>query len=396
MTTKGSMAMSPVIVTGWRTPFGKWKGNLADLSAKELGTHVVQELLKSVPEAKQADGVILAEVIQAGQGQNPARQVAAEAGVSLSTPAITLNNVCLGGLASAADASRRIVTGEGELFITGGFDSMTNAPYTAPFRHELGFGAVEMTDTLFHDGLRCALTNDSMGVLSDRKNRELRIDREAQDAYAQRSQARASEAERNGKLSKEIAPIHHGAQRFTKDEGIRHDSSLGKLAGLRPAFSKDGTITAGNASQMSDGASAGIIASEVTAHRIGKEPLARILGWAEVAGPDASLHLKPAHVIRKLLDLKRMRIEDIDLFEINEAFASVVIASIRELGLQNDKVNVNGGAIAIGHPLAGTGFRLLLTLAHELKRRGGGKGIASLCGGGGQGTAVLIEVPSNW
>ncbi|PYZ95986.1 acetyl-CoA C-acyltransferase [Alteribacter lacisalsi] len=382
--------MTTVILDGVRTPFGKWKGSLRDYEAKDLGALVVKELVTRVPEVKEADGVILAQVIQAGQGQNPARHVAAKGGVSLETPAVTLNNVCLGGLAAIADASRRITLGEGNLYIAGGFDSMTNAPYTSSIRKELAIGPVEYYDTL-QDGLWCALSNESMGLLSDGKNEELTISREEQDAFAALSQQRASQAK--AKLQEETFPIETKNGTLHHDEGIREGSTAEKLQKLSPAFRKDGTITAGNASQMSDGASVGIITSAEKADELGKKPLAAVLGWSEVAGPDESLHLKPARAIAALLEQQSLSVSDIDLFEINEAFASVAIASCRELDLPIEKVNVNGGAIAVGHPLAGTGFRLVLTLAHELRRRGGGKGIATLCGGGGQGMALLIDVP---
>ncbi|MCT2535344.1 acetyl-CoA C-acyltransferase [Aquibacillus koreensis] len=388
--------MNPVILEGVRTPFGKWKGMLSNIEAKEIGTYAVRELVNRVPEVAEADGVLLAQVLQAGQGQNPARKVAVDAGISRLTPAITLNNVCLAGLATVADAVRRIHFGEGNLYITGGFDSMTNAPYTASVRKEQSIGPLELTDTLLHDGLWCALSDESMGLSTDRKNNDFLITRDEQDTFAQLSQERASNAQRYGWLQEEIVPIDLNGNALTEDEGVRHNSSIEKLATLKPAFAKDGTITAGNASQMTDGASVGIISTEQKAEQLGKQPLAKILGWADVAGPDTSLHTKPAHAIQRLLEKQRLTLDDIDLFEINEAFASVVIASCRELGIGYERVNVNGGAIAIGHPLGGTGFRLILTLAKELQRRGGGKGIASLCGGGGQGMAVLIEVPKHW
>ncbi|MFC0188625.1 thiolase family protein [Fictibacillus aquaticus] len=384
--------MNAVILDGVRTPFGRWKGSLAPINATELGTIVLRELINRVPEAIHADGVILAQVIQAGHGQNPARKVAINAGVSPTTPAITLNNVCLAGIASVADAARRIQYGEGDLYITGGFDSMTNAPHLAPIRRELSYGPVTFYDTL-NDGLWCSLNDQSMGSLSDAKNEELGITRKEQDEYAVLSQSRASTAQIHGILNTEIVPI---SGTLENDEGIRHSSSIEKLSNLRPAFQQGGTLTAGNSSQMSDGASLGIITSEKKAKELGKSPLAKIRGWSEIAGPDTSLHLKPAQAINELLKKTSLTVDDIDLFEINEAFASVVIASCAELGIGFDKVNVNGGAIAVGHPLAGTGFRLILTLAHELKRRGGGKGIAALCGGGGQGMAILIEVPERW
>ncbi|MBN6888086.1 acetyl-CoA C-acetyltransferase [Cytobacillus horneckiae] len=383
--------MGAVILEGVRTPYGKFKGKLSELSAKQLGSIVVKELLERVPEAKAADGVILAQVIQAAEGQNPARKVAVDAGVDLTVPAITLNNVCLAGLAAVADAARRISLNEGEIYIVGGFDSMTNAPHAANLRRNISIGKETFKDTL-DDGLWCALSDESMGILTDKKNLELEISREIQDEYALLSQQRAFEATEKGSLQAEIVPVEtrHGVVK--EDEGIRPNSSLEGLAKLKPVFLNNGTITAGNASQMSDGASGGIIASEELAAKLGRKPLAKILGYADIAGPDTALHDKPALAIKKVLQKTGLQLDDIDLFEINEAFASVAIASCEALNIPYSKVNVNGGAISIGHPLGGTGFRLLLTLIHELKRRGGGKGIATLCGGGGQGTAVIIEV----
>lgn len=387
--------MNTVILDGLRTPFGKWKGSLSSFNGKELGTYTLKELLKRVPEAKNADGVLLAQVIQAGQGQNPARIVATNAGVSLTAPAITLNSVCPASLASVNDAVRRIHYGEGVMYIVGGFDSMTNAPHVAYIRQELSMEPVQFYDTL-NDGLWCSLNDKSMGLLSDLKNEELGITRKQQDEFALLSQIRAARAQENGKLNEEIIPINYKNVTLEKDEGVRPNSTIEKMAKLKPVFNPKGTITAGNASQMSDGASIGIVTTEQRADKIGKTPLARILGWGEIAGPDTSLHLKPAQAIKKVLNQHQLTVNDIDLFEINEAFASVVIASCEELGIDYNRVNVNGGAIALGHPLAGTGFRLILTLAHELKRRGGGKGIATLCGGGGQGMSILIEVPDKW
>ncbi|SFD41671.1 acetyl-CoA C-acetyltransferase [Lentibacillus persicus] len=383
--------MKTVLLDGIRTPFGKWKGALSKLSAVDLGASAVTALLQRCPEVRKADGAILAQVIQAGTGQNPARQVAYHAGIDPSTPAITLNNVCLGGLATIADASRRVQLNEGNLFLVGGFDSMTNAPHTANVRMQSGVGDTQLKDTLQNDGLWCALTDQSMGVLTDHYNAIYDISRKEQDEYAARSQQRAADAQAGGRLSDEITAI---TDFLESDEGIRVNTTVDKLSNLSPAFSSEGTITAGNASQMTDGASVGIVTSEEQAQNLNQTPLAAVIDWQETAGPDASLQTKPAKAINSLLERQRLSVDDIDLFEINEAFSSVVIASCRELGIGYDRVNVNGGAIAIGHPLGGTGFRLVLTLAHELKRRGGGKGIAALCGGGGQGFAILIEVPA--
>lgn len=380
-----------MLLDGVRTPIGRFKGVFHTKSAVELGVKAVSELVRRYPEATQADGVILGQVIQAGQGQNPARQVAMNAGIGIHSPAITLNNVCLASLASVSDAARRIERGEGELFVVGGFESMTNAPHVSNMRKEVKMGSVEFGDTL-NDGLRCALSDESMGGVSEKANRTFNINRQDQDVYAEQSQLRAAKAQIEGKFKGEIVGVTVSDQLITEDECIRSQTTLEKLQNLKPAFEKDGTITAGNASQMSDGASAGLISSLETCEKIGKSPLATIIDWAFIAGPDPTLHLQPANAIKSLLDRTQLRLSDIDLFEINEAFASVVIASQRELGLPSDVVNVNGGAIALGHPLGASGFRTLLTLAQELKRRGGGRGIASLCGGGGQGAAVLIEV----
>ncbi|THE12515.1 acetyl-CoA C-acyltransferase [Bacillus timonensis] len=380
-----------VLIDGVRTPIGRFKGNFSKNSATELGTATVSELIYRYPVATKADGVILGQVIQAGQGQNPARQVAVNAGIDINTPALTLNSVCIASLAAVSDAARRIERGEGDLFVVGGFESMTNAPHVSNLRREVKMGAVEFYDTL-NDGLWCALSDQSMGGLSEKTNRELQISREDQDEYALTSQLRAAKAQRVGVFKDEIVGVNVSGQLITEDECIRPQTTIDKLQKLLPAFEDRGTITAGNASQMSDGASAGLLSSLDTCEKIGKSPLATIVDWSVVAGPDPSLHLQPANAIRAVLDRTNLRLSDIDLFEINEAFASVVIASQRELGLPSDVVNVNGGAISLGHPLGASGFRLVLTLALELKRRGGGRGIASMCGGGGQGAAILIEV----
>lgn len=380
------------LLDGVRTPFGKFKGGLSQLTAKELGTHVISELIRRFPESSQSDGVILGQVVQAGQGQNPARQVATASGVSLHTPAITLNNVCLASLSAVSDAARRIEREEGQMFIVGGFESMSNAPHVAPLRNDFRTGSIEFKDSLIHDGLWCSIGDVSMGGLSEETNRKLNINRDEQDKYAEISQKRAIKAQEEGRFAKEIIEITTGHSFVKHDECLRPDTSLASLQKLHPAFSSDGSITAGNASQMADGASGGLITSVDTCEKLGQSPLAYLIDWVTVAGPDVSLHLQPANAIRALLERTGLNLSDIDLFEINEAFAGVVVASLQDLGLPTDVVNVNGGAIALGHPLGASGFRLLLTLAIELKRIGGGRGIAALCGGGGQGKAVLIEV----
>ncbi|MEH7387988.1 acetyl-CoA C-acyltransferase [Bacillus sp. JJ1521] len=375
-----------VLLDGCRTPIGRFMGALSAKTAVDLGGIVVTKLLERVPEIK-VNEVIMSQVIQAGQGQNPARQVSVKSGLDLTIPAITLNSVCIAGLATVVDAARRIERGEGETYIVGGFESMTNAPHTSVIRNQKKMGNVSLYDTL-NDGLWCSLSDRSMLEIAEKSNAELNITREEQDRYAEISQIRATNAQEKGIFSDEIVAVENFLQ---KDEGVRPGTSFEKLAKLRP-IEVGGTITAGNASQMSDGASAGIVSTLENSEKLGVKPLATIIDWATVSGPDTSLHLQPANAIQALLNRTGLKISDIDIFEINEAFAGVVIASQRNLGIPFDVVNVNGGAISVGHPLGGSGFRLLLTLAYELKRRGGGKGIATLCGGGGQGTAILIEV----
>ncbi|HEX6923133.1 MAG TPA: acetyl-CoA C-acyltransferase [Bacillales bacterium] len=381
-----------VLLEAVRTPIGRFKGGLSKFSARDLGVKVVSELIRRVPQAAESDGVILGQVVQAGQGQNPARQVAAESGVKLTTPAITLNSVCIASMDAVADAARRVERKEGDMFIVGGIESMTNAPHVSSVRKGTHSGSIEFTDALINEGLWCALSDESMGVLSDRANHELGVSREEQDVYAVQSQNRAEKSQKEGLLAEEIVEINDGNSRIEHDECVRPGTNPQKLQNLRPAFTPDGTITAGNASQLSDGASGGLVTSLEYCDRVGRTPLAHIVDWANVAGPDTTLHLKPARAIRKLLERNELQLSDIDLFEINEAFAGVVVATQRDLDLPNDVINVNGGAIALGHPLGASGFRLVLTLAKELKRRGGGRGIATLCGGGGQGMALLIEV----
>jgi acetyl-CoA C-acetyltransferase len=382
----------PVLLDGIRTAFGRYRGALAQTSSRQLKAAVIRALLERQPELARCDGVLLGQVIQAAQGQNPARLAAADGGVNLSVPAMTLNNVCLAGLASVSDASRRIRAGEGSAYIVGGGDSMSRGPHAAVIRDGVARPSnVEFIDTTLSDGLWCSLGNEGMGELSERVNAELGIGRERQDEIAYRSQHLAAKATNSGILAIEMAGVSIEGANLSQDEGIRADSSVEKLAKLQPAFVAGGTITAGNSSQMSDGASIGAVTSMAVAERWGRKPLARIVGFAEIAGPDNSLHLKPAMAIERAVALSGLKISDIDLFEINEAFAAVVAASCDSLSIPLDVVNVNGGAIAVGHPLGGTGFRLLLTLAHELNRRQGRYGVASLCGGGGQGYAVLIE-----
>ncbi|GAB3684097.1 acetyl-CoA C-acyltransferase [Salinisphaera aquimarina] len=387
-----SPEQTPVLLDGIRTPFGRYQGALRDVSARDLTAHAIRHLLARHETFTQADGVLLGSVLQAGQGQNPARLAAAAAGVDWQVPAMTLNNVCLAGLASVADAARRIQLGEGQRYIVGGGDSMSRAPHARLLRQaDQRPGPIDFTDVMMKDGLWCSLTDEGMGELSERANRDLAIERAAQDEYAVASHQRAAAATEAGFLAGEIAPLTVGDVTVEADEGIRADTSIEKLARLRPAFGESGSITAASASQLSDGASAGLVCSQAVADAAGIESLGRIVAFAEVAGPDNTLHLKPARAIELALARAQLKLSDIDVLEINEAFAAVVVASCRELGLSVEQVNVNGGAIALGHPLGGTGLRLLLTAARELKRRNGRYALAGLCGGGGQGYAVIIE-----
>ncbi|WP_417777968.1 acetyl-CoA C-acyltransferase [Stutzerimonas xanthomarina] len=384
--------LSPVLLDGIRTPFGRLGGSLAGLSGRQLNAHALKALLVRQPELVECDAVLLGQVLQAAQGQNPARLAAADAGVAPTVPAATMNSVCLAGLGTVADAARRIRLGEGRAYLVGGGDSMSRAPHAGLLRPGVARpGSMEMVDTLIRDGLWCSLTDEGMGDVSERANLALGIGRAIQDEIALRSQRLASRAAATGRLREEIIPVTVGNLTLEQDEGIRADSSAERLAKLKPAFASDGSITAGNASQMSDGASVGAVTSLAYAEALGREPLARIVAFAEMAGPDNTLHLKPALAVEKALQRAGLSVGDIDLFEINEAFAAVVAASIARLSIPIDVVNVNGGAIAIGHPLGGTGFRLLLTLAHELVHQHARYGVACMCGGGGQGFAVIIE-----
>ncbi len=381
----------PVLLDGLRTPFGRFQGALSGCSTRQLNAAVIRALLARQPALATCDGVLLGQVLQAAQGQNPARLAASEAGLPWTTPAATVNAVCPAGLVAVADACRRIHLREGSLYVVGGGDSMSRAPHAGVLRPGLrGAGDLALTDTLIRDGLWCGIGDEGMGPVSERANVELGISREVQDEIALRSHRLAGQATREGWLAGEILPLDTRDSLLSRDEGIR-DTTPEKLAKLKPAFVNGGSITSGNASQMSDGAAIGVLASADRAEALGAQPLARVIAWAETAGPDNTLHLKPADAVQRVLERAGGRLADIDLFEINEAFAGVVEASRARLGIPLDIVNVHGGAIAIGHPLGGTGFRLLLTLARALERSGGRYGIAALCGGGGQGHAVLIE-----
>ena len=365
--------------------------------APRRGTAIAEALARGglLPEA--ADMVIMGQVLQAGQGQNPARQAAVRAGVPTHVSALTVNKVCLSGLEAVHIADLMIRAGEAEVVVAGGMESMTLAPYVLPGgRAGLRFGDQPLRDAIMMDGLTCAFDSLAMGESTDRYASKVPIGRREQDDVAVMSHKRASAAVREGRLSPEMVETtvlgrNGEATVVAADEGIRGGSSLETLARLRPAFVPDGTVTAGNSSQLSDGAAAVVLASREAADRLGVTPLARILGYGEVVGPGPSLLYQPSGAIARALEQIGLALADIDLFEINEAFAAVVVASLTALSLPSDVVNVNGGAIALGHPIGMSGARLPLTLAYELRRRGGGKGAAALCGGGGMGQAIVIE-----
>ena len=387
-----------VIVSGARTPQGRIKGQLASLSAVQMGTIALKAAIeRSGIPASEIDAVIFGQVLQAGAGQNPARQTAIGAGVGWNAPATTINKVCLSGLASVIDAARLIRAGEAEVVAAGGQESMTNAPHVLPgSRLGWNYGTLSALDTAAHDGLTDAFDHDSMGASTERFNTKLGINRTEQDEVAAASHQRAAAASEAGLFDAEIAPVTLPSRKgeatvLTTDEGVRPNSTTDTLAGLRPAFAEDGTITAGNSSPLSDGASALILTSRDYAERHGLEWLAVVGAPGEVAGPDNSLHSQPANAINAALKRAGWTADDLDFVEINEAFAAVSLHSAKELGISPDKVNVHGGAIAIGHPIGASGARLALHAAFELKRRGSGRAAVSLCGGGGQGEALLLS-----
>ncbi|SNC71752.1 acetyl-CoA C-acetyltransferase [Kytococcus aerolatus] len=392
-----------VIVSGARTPMGRMQGALGSLSGAELGGVAIKAALeRGTVDAAEVDYVIMGQVLTAGAGQIPARQAAVAGGISMDVPALTINKVCLSGLNAIALADQTIRAGEFECVVAGGQESMTNAPHLLPkSRGGFKYGDVTLKDHMDLDGLWDVFTDQAMGGLTESANREDRggvLTRAEQDEFAARSHQLASEAVEKGVFAEEIAPVSVPQRKgdpieVTTDEGIRPDTTVDSLAKLRPAFSKEGTITAGSASQISDGACAVVTMKKSKAEELGLEWIAEIGAHGVVSGPDSSLQLQPANAIRAALAKEGVAVEDVDLFEINEAFAAVGIASARDLGVSEDKVNVNGGAIALGHPIGASGARLVLTLALELKRRGGGIGVAALCGGGGQGDALVLRVP---
>jgi acetyl-CoA C-acetyltransferase len=390
-----------VIVGGARTAVGRLLGSLSGFSAADLGGIVISEALQRarVP-AERVDYVILGQVLQAGAGQIPARQAAVAAGVPMTVPALTINKVCLSGLDAIALAAQLIRAGEFDVVVAGGMESMSQAPHLLPgARQGFRFGSAELVDSMALDGLTDAFDHVSMGESTERHNARLGLGREEQDEFAARSHQRAAEAIKNGLLADEIVGVEVPQRRgdpilFDTDEGVRADTTAEALSRLRPAFAKDGTITAGSASQISDGACAVVVMSAEAAAAARAPVLAEIGAHGCVAGPDNSLQSQPANAIAHALGKAGLTVADLDLIEINEAFAAVAIQSMRDLGVGPDKVNVNGGAIAIGHPIGMSGARIALHLVYELRRRGGGLGAAALCGGGGQGDALLLRVPA--
>jgi acetyl-CoA C-acetyltransferase len=394
-----SDSRQPVIVGGARTPVGRLLGSLASKSASELGGVAIAAALERAGIAPdQVQYVIMGQVLQAGAGQITARQAAVAAGISMTVPALTVNKVCLSGLDAIAVASQLIRLGEYDVIVAGGMESMTRAPHLlVNSRAGYKYGPVQVEDSMALDGLTDAFDHLSMGESTERSGRELGITREQQDEFAARSHQRAAAAAKNGLFAAEIVGVpipQRGGEAITvtEDEGIRPGTTVEALARLRPAFGQGGTITAGTASQISDGAAAVVVTSKDYAERGGLHVIADIGAHGNVAGPDNSLHSQPSNAIKQALAKAGLAVSDLDLIEINEAFAVVAIQSMRDLGVGDDIVNVNGGAIALGHPIGASGARLAVHLCHELGRRGGGLGAAALCGGGGQGEALLFRV----
>jgi len=381
-----------------RTPIGKLGGSLSSLSAMELGgLAIAAALARAGIEPDQVDQVVMGQVLQAGQGQNPARQAAAKGGIAMTVPAVTVNSVCLSGLHAIYVADQMIRSGDADVVVAGGMESMSRAPHLLPgARAGYRLGDVTAVDSLVHDGLWCSFDGVHMGAGTENYVKAASISRAAQDALAAKSHERAAAAIKEGRLTSEIVPVsvpQRGDPVVVEtDEGVRPDTTVAALGRLKPAFAPDGTVTAGNASQISDGGAAVVLVSAAKAAELGLSGLAELVGFGVVAGPDPSLLTQPSRAIVRALEKAGGTIADVDLFEINEAFAAVCVASMADLGITDEVVNVNGGAIALGHPIGMSGTRVVLTLAEELRRRGGGLGAAALCGGGGQGEAVLVRV----
>jgi acetyl-CoA C-acetyltransferase len=386
------------IVAGARTPIGKMSGVLSSFSAADLGGFAIAAALSRAGVApNEVEHVIMGQVLMAGQGQVPSRQAAVKAGIPMNVPAVNINKVCLSGINAIYLADQMIQAGDADIVIAGGMESMTNAPYIAAgARGGFRYGNTELKDAIIADGLWCAFDACLMGLGTERYSAG-NITREQQDDLAMKSNQRAAAAIAAGRLAEEIVPISIPQRKgdpkiIDTDEGVRAETTMESLAGLKPAFDKEGTITAANASQISDGGSAMVIMSERAVKARGVKPLGQIVSYGMVAGPDnASLLTQPSRAILKALDKVGMKVSDVNLFELNEAFAAVGIAAMADLGISDDIVNVNGGAIALGHPIGMSGNRVALTVLHELRRRGGGVGAAALCGGGGQGDAIIVR-----
>lgn len=391
--------MKTVIVGGARTPFGKFGGALKDVAAVDLGGIVIKEALeRSGASGEQVDEVIMGMVIQAGAGQVPSRQAARKAGIPWNVASQTINKVCASGMRAVTMGDQIIRAGDGQIIVAGGMESMSNAPYALPgARYGLRMGDAAVRDLMMYDGLTCPFDQVPMAVHGSNVADEYEISREEQDRWAYRSQMRAAEAMAAGRFDEEIVPVPIPQRKgepllVTKDEAPRPDTTLEGLAKLAPVYKKDGTITAGNAPGINDGAAAVVLMSEAKAAELGVKPLATILGHAQVGAEAPYIATTPGLAIQKLLEKTSTRLEDIALFEVNEAFAAVTLTSGKIVGWDEEKVNVNGGAIALGHPIGASGARIILHLAYELKRRGGGLGIAAICSGAAQGDAVLIKV----
>jgi acetyl-CoA C-acetyltransferase len=387
-----------VILAGARTPIGKLSGALAGFSAMDLGGFAIAAALERAGVAPaDVDYVFMGQVLQAGQGQITARQAATKGGIPMTVPATTINKVCLSGLNSIYLADMLIAAGEADVVVAGGMESMTKAPYLLPgARAGYRAGDATLVDSMMYDGLYCQFDHCAMGLSTEQYNRQAKISRAAQDGFSALSHERAATAIKDGRFADEIVAVSVPQRKgdpivVDTDEGVRPGTTAESLGALKPAFDKEGTITAGNASQISDGGAAVVVTSRARADALGVTPLGEVVSYGQVAGPDASLLLQPANAIVQALAKVGKTPADVSLFEINEAFAVVGLASMAELGITDEVTNVNGGAIALGHPIGMSGTRLALTLLHELRRRGGGLGAASLCGGGGQGDALVVR-----
>ena len=387
-----------VIISGARTPIGKLSGGLANFSGSDLGGLAIKAALERAGiSGEQVDYVFMGQVLLGGAGQMTARQAAVAAGIPMTVPATTINKVCLSGITSIMMADLLIQSGQADIVVAGGMESMTNAPYLLPgARGGYRMGDKKVIDSMMFDGLTCAIDSLAMGAATEKYAGVAGLTRDEQDQVAYLSNARAAAAQKDGKFDAEIVKVEIPQRKgdplvFAEDEGVRAETTLESLASLRPAFDPAGNITAANASQISDGGAAVVVASKAAADKLGVTPLGEIIGNGQVAGPDTSLLTQPSRAIFQALERAGLGVGDVDLFELNEAFAAVGVASMNDLGITADVTNVNGGAIALGHPIGMSGTRIVLTLLNELARRGGGTGAAALCGGGGQGDALLVK-----